>query len=185
VILFIRQPLVQTFPSPHRQALAPLSTGAWPAWWRLAVSVLIGVWTHIAFDGLTRESAWQARVTPAIQTTVSAVEESGLKFYQVMWVLVSLLSLAVIGWVYGRFLLRSTGAVRLFDPADRSRVLRWSAILVAPYLVVVPFSFHVFEPGGFTIDKHAIYGSLQPYLLLVTVVVVSLGVLLRWRSRAP
>jgi hypothetical protein len=110
------------------------------------------------------------------------VEATGLKFYQVLWLILSGTCLAFLAFWYARFLRRSTGQIRLFDPADRRRVLTWAALLGLPYLAVVPRSYHMFEPGGFSIDKHAVYGSLQPYLLLLSVVVLLYGLSQRRRG---
>jgi hypothetical protein len=185
LVQLVREPLTRTLPGPHRQAVESLNAGPTDApamtmpWWRLVLSVLIGVWSHILFDRLTHESDMQARALASLNPTVNAMEETGLRFYQVVWITLSLCSMGVLFIVYLRFLKRVTGRIRLFDRADRGRALLWLTILIAPYLVVVPFTYHVFERHGFRIDKHAIYDSLQPYLLLVTGILVLLGFLLR------
>lgn len=183
LVLAVRRPVASTFPTPHRQAVLPLCAGPAPAWWKLVLSVLVGAWTHLAFDALTHESALRAKHAETLQETVAAVEESGLKIYQVLWMIVSGGSMAFLGFLYLRHLKRATGVIRFFDPSDRKRVFLWAALLVMPYLLVVPYSYHVFEPGGFAVDKHALYGSLQPYLVLLTGVILALGFVIR--SREP
>jgi hypothetical protein len=182
LVFAIRGPLARTLPAPHRQALLPLCESAFPSWTRLTLSLLIGVWTHIAFDALTHESALVAQGRESLRGAVLAVEQTGLKVYHVLWISISLGCLGLLGFFYGRFLKRSTGAFRLFDPGERGRALWWVALLVGPYLLVVPFTYHVFEPHGFRIDKFALYGSLQPYLLLLAAELTAVGFVVRSRE---
>ena len=186
LVFAIRRPLAQLLPTPHRQALVPLCASSFPAWGRLALSLFIGIWTHIVCDLLTHESALLAAGRESVRHTFAAVDRTGLKVYHVLWILVSCLCLGLLGLGYARFLKRTTGSVRLFDsadPADRRRALVWAALVVVPYLIVIPFTYHVFEPGGFRVDRYALYGSLQPYLLLLAVELTMLGFVARSRER--
>jgi hypothetical protein len=58
----LKRPVCLLLPQPHRAALTPL-TGKRPEWqWRAiaiaAVSLLLGSWTHIAWDSLTHANGW-------------------------------------------------------------------------------------------------------------------------------
>jgi hypothetical protein len=181
IILFIRAPLASTLPSPHREALLPLCRTPHGSWWRQALSVLIGAWTHSLFDAFTHESALRARRSEVLQGTISSVESTGLKFYQLLWIIVSLGGLMVLLIVYRRYLRRATGTTRLWDPADGHRIMLWLGILLVPYLVIVPIAFFP-DWRGFQLNKHTLYASLQPYLILLTGIVTFLGVALRLRG---
>jgi hypothetical protein len=54
--------LIQPLPQRHRDALTPLTSGAWPrggrAWLALVVSVWLGALTHVVWDAFTHHSGW-------------------------------------------------------------------------------------------------------------------------------
>jgi len=183
VVFAIRRPLAGKLPNPHRQLLAPLCVNGVPPWRRLALSLLIGAWSHIALDALTHESALLAESRPGLRGAFSEVERRGLEIYHALWIFVSSFCLGLLGLLYLRFLKRSTGSFRLVAPGEYGRTLVWSGLFVVPYLVVVPFAYHMLEPGGFRIDRYALYGSLQSYLMLLTFELISLGWILRLRER--
>src|SRR5689334_1942661 len=177
VVFALRQSLAASLPAPHRQALEPLCAGPVPAWWRLALSVLIGAWTHIVFDAITHESAGQVFEAEPFQEVTELMRRK--EFYQLLWVLVSTLSLAVLAWTYRRFLRRASGSARWLDFSEPRPLLRWATILLGPYLVVGLFCYRVFADGGPVVDKHTIYRTLQPYLLLLTATVGTFGLIRR------
>jgi hypothetical protein len=185
VVFALRQPLAGTLPAPHRQALEPLCARPRPAWWRIALSVFIGAWTHILFDALTHESAFVAYGAEPFEKVASTMRSK--EFYQVLWSGVSLLSLGILGWAYARFLRQSTGSFRLLDLSDRRPLRLWLGLLTVPYLVVALFCYRLFEAGGPVLNKHTIYRTFQPYLLLLTGTILVLGLvrLVRHRRLPP
>jgi uncharacterized BrkB/YihY/UPF0761 family membrane protein len=180
VVFWLREALVETLPAPHRQALQPFCARPRPAFWKLAISVLIGAWTHNFFDALTHESALVAYHAPPLENVAASLREK--QFYQVLWIVVSLLGMGLVAWVYVAFVWRTTGSRQLLDWGDRRRSWLWCLLLVVPYLLVSIFCFEVFGPQGPIVNKHTIYRTFQPYLLLVTALIVVVGVVRRVRS---
>jgi hypothetical protein len=182
LIFLIRRPLAETLPAPHRQAVAPSCGGPYPPLGRLLLSLLIGAWTHMALDAVTHESALLAESRPALREAFSAVEQRGLEIYQALWIAVSLIGLGLLGVIYFVFLKRRTGGLRLVAPGELKPALLWLGLLVAPYLLVAPFAYHLFGPGNVRLDRRAVYGSLQPYLMLLAAEITVFGLLLRIRA---
>ncbi|BBL73397.1 DUF4184 family protein [Methylomagnum ishizawai] len=58
----LRKPLCHALPQPHRAALWPLTQAPGPSrpgeWVALAVSVVLGAWTHTGWDSLTHRDGW-------------------------------------------------------------------------------------------------------------------------------
>jgi hypothetical protein len=182
VIFLIRRPLAQSLPAPHRQALVPSCGDHFPPLGRLLLSLFIGAWTHIALDAVTHESALLAENQPALRGAFSAVEQRGLEIYQALWILVSSAGLGLLGLLYLVFLKRRTGGIRFFSPGELKPTLIWLGLLGIPYLFVIPSAYHLFGPAAVRLDRRAVYGSLQPYLMLLVVELTVFGFLLRIRA---
>ncbi len=181
IVFFFRQALAESLPAPHRQALRPLCAAPRPVWWRLALSVFIGTWTHIAFDALTHESAARGYGAESFDQIASTIH--GKWFYQVTWMIVSLTSMLALAVAYLLFLRRTTGSFRVLDLSDRRRIVLWLLLIVAPYLVIAAISFGLFSRQGLAINKHALYATFQPYLLWMIGSLFLLAVYLHRRSR--
>lgn len=180
LVFALRRPLAATLPAPHRLALEPLCTRPLPAWWRIALSVLIGAWTHIVFDAVTHESAWQAYQAEPLRDITSGLRRK--EIYQVLWIGVSLLSMGIMARIYCGFLQRTTGSRRLLDCSDRRPLLLWAAVIVGPYLAVALVCFRVFSDGP-VVDKRTVYRTFQPYLLLLSATIIVLGLIQHRRRR--
>ncbi len=182
IVFLFRQALAGSLPAPHRQALLTLCAAPRPDWWRLALSVFIGTWTHIAFDALTHESAARGYGAESFDQIAATIH--GKWFYQVTWMIVSLVSMFALAVAYLLFLRRTTGSFRVLDFSDRRRIALWLTLIVAPYIVIAAISFGLFTRHGFAINKHAIYATFQPYLLWMMGSLFIFAFILHRRARA-
>ena len=140
----LREPLCFLLPQPHRRALTvfaatPLSLcprtliGA-------AVSVLLGAWTHIAWDSFTHNGTWVVNRLPLLRDSVfqvSTVEFPWYFFLQCLSTVVgtAILILAYRSWLrlrYGSITIPSTGA------DDRWRYLLLVAVTALSLAIAVP-----------------------------------------------
>ena len=173
----IRESLVATLPMPHRLALLPLCAKAGSRDARVVVlSLLIGAWTHICLDLLTRESNWLLYQLPGLQDEIAAMERQHIRFYRLLWYALSLVGLAWLTLVYLQFLKRSTGYRSIFSRWDLKRYFFWAIVIVTPYLTVVPLTvpFQRDIPVMRAL-RYFILGSMQVYLTVLVALVVVIG----------
>jgi len=185
VLYAIREPLAAALPSPHRDALLPLcwKTPHIPAW-VTGVSLLIGAWTHIGLDLLTRESDWLLYQLPGIHDELAAIERQHVRVYRLLWYALSLVGLAWLTLTYLHFLKRTTGSRRIYSARNRSRYFLWGIVMVAPYVTVVPLvvSFQQDLPF-FRAVRYFVLESMQVYLVAVTTLVVVIGFVVKARRK--
>jgi hypothetical protein len=181
VFYAIREPLAAALPSPHRDALLPL---CWkphrvPAW-AIGVSLLIGAWSHIGLDLLTRESDWLLYQLPGIQDEIAAIERQHVRVYRLLWYTLSLLGLAWLTAIYLRFLKHTTGSRRIYSARDRKRFSLWFIVIVTPYVTVVPLAVSFQRDLPFLrAVRYFMLESMQVYLVAVAALVVVIGFVAR------
>lgn len=176
VFYFLRSPLVSALPSPHREALLPLCRRAPFRPWIVVLSLLIGAWTHIALDSLTRESDWLVHQLPVMQDDFTTIAGKGIKTYRVLWYGLTAAGLFLLGWTYLQFLRRANGSARIFSTREKGRYLFWAGVLVLPYVVIVPFAVE-FQRNAASIHavRYFILDSMPVYLVSTTVLLGLIG----------
>jgi hypothetical protein len=183
IFLLIREPLTETLPGPHRQALLPLCRTPLAPWWGIVLSVLVGAWTHLALDAVTRESQVLVPHLGAFRTDIVALQRKGIAFSRLPWAALSAAGLAWLVWAYARFLRQAVGSWRWLDLGEAWRGLFWAAVLL------VPLAFMVHGPQGAMREwpvvlqvRHLIYHTLALYLAVMTWAIAGFGLLLRLRN---
>jgi hypothetical protein len=129
-------PLVAVLPSPHRQALHSLTGPRLHGWGAIALSILIGAWTHILLDAMTRESQIVVMYLGPLQDEIETLQRNGLRFSRLLWVALSLAGLAWLALAYLQQVRRQTGSWRVFDARETGRYLVWICVLVVPLILV-------------------------------------------------
>ena len=161
LLYYLRAPLIQLLPQPHRRAMASLiqtPVRLTPALLStMALSLMIGAATHVAWDacthlrgGLVAHSAW-------LQAPVFQYRWFVVPVYQVLQHLSTLLGVSVLIWAYGRWLHRVGlgGLVMADDAGDRWRYRAISGIAMLAFI------------GAFWLALHAIVSVRPDYLLSV------------------
>jgi hypothetical protein len=85
VLYVLRRPLWLMLPQPHRRALAPL-TRTLPLWpperiVALALSIVLGSWTHIVWDSFTHDSGWVVANSTWLQQSVFHLGQEDVPAY--------------------------------------------------------------------------------------------------------
>jgi hypothetical protein len=140
VFRIVRGPLVEALPTPHREALLPLSRMPHGPPASLLCSLLIGTWTHLALDALTLESQVVVANLTVFQDEMAAMREKGFQPYRLLWYALTCGGLAWLGAAYLKFLKKSTASMCCFVSWDVRRYLLWAALLAVPGLVALPLA---------------------------------------------
>ena len=176
----VRGPLVSALPAPHREALLPLSRMPPSAPAVLLVSLLVGIWTHLALDAATRESRIVVAHLPVFQQEIASMQEKGFQPYRLLWYLLTCGGLAWLGAAYLVFLKKSTGSMRCYAPWDAQRYLLWTALLALPGLAVLPFALRHAEGWPQVYAIRYFFYAWSAYALVATgTTLVGLGLVLR------
>jgi hypothetical protein len=84
----LRKPLVFLAPQPHRAALTPLANRqlhhSWRAWMGIAVSTLLGAWTHCAWDSFTHANGWMVQRIGVLRATWFTIGDTELATFYIL-----------------------------------------------------------------------------------------------------
>jgi len=193
LLAFLRRPLVAALPNPHREALWPLCQQRLGRPGQLAVSLLLGVWTHVLWDALTWEHHWMAGRGPGSPSEVAYLPGTDILIARLPWYASTVVGLLALGLYYGLWLKKSRGPARFWPAQETGRCLGWLLVLLAPGVAILPFTLRYAEgwPHSYAV-RHFFYIWSGAYLVALAILLVVVGGGLRFagrwtapRSRAP
>jgi hypothetical protein len=134
----LRSRFVKLLPEPYERAVLPLCQKPCGPFFAVLVSVLIGAWTHLLWDGCTHKDGWFVEHIPVLQTAVFTVGYRSARVCAFVWYASSFaglvwLVLAFEKWKQARVVRTTTVPLRV--------VLR-DAVLVAVLLVPIELAHH-------------------------------------------
>jgi hypothetical protein len=141
VLCLLRKPIWYLLPEPHRSAFSPMVAATLalrPATvLQAGISVLIGAWTHIAWDLFTHSNGWVTLRVALLQAPVFHLGRVDFPLYHVLQHLSSYLGVAAIVIIYWRWLRRARVTVAYFQREDIWRSLLLAASAAAAILTGV------------------------------------------------
>jgi hypothetical protein len=156
-----------------------------PLHWPIALfSILIGAWTHIAWDSITHQTGWTAERVAALSAPVSIfgwdTETSHLLQY-----LSSVFGLMVLALWFRSLLKRVPGTVAT-DPGRQRAQWWWLALIVIASLSVGLSRAYVAWHAGGVSYYHLIYLLLTRSIGWFVLLYLTAGILVTWsRRRRP
>jgi hypothetical protein len=141
----------------------------WRAGSRLAlvVSVLIGAWTHIFWDGFTNPHGWFVVRLDLLQVVIALVGHRTIRVCHLLWYASSFLGMLCLCRVYQKSLLDSSGA-----DAVAQRRLWLTAILVAAAVLPIGVVHHLFTG----VAGMLLVTALTAFMLIGGILVMDRGV---------
>lgn len=124
----LRRPLCFILPQPHRGALMPLalagSTWNFRTCLSLAVSILLGAWTHVVWDSFTHPGAWVVQRVAWLREPLLHVGATELPACYLLQQLSTFVGGATLVMLYGRWL---RGRHATYSPeSDSASVSDWA-----------------------------------------------------------
>lgn len=147
IFQYFRNGLVATLPNPHRNALLPLCQGPTPKFLTIAISLLIGVWLHIAWDSITNDERWLASQWEILNWPVVSIENTPVKLCRIIWALSSIGGPLVLAIFYWRFL-RSQKYAPQAGMSELKYYILWITVFVLPILLAIPLTLHFTSLDG-------------------------------------
>lgn len=143
VLLFYRWrlPLVERLPQRYREVFRPLCQQAAGPLLVVALSVLLGTWSHLLWDGLTHKEGWFVEHWPVLQASLLAVGYHHIRVCQVVWYVTSFLGVAALYAAYQRW--RQTPAGGAWPGS--SGVLVRNAVFMALLVFPLEALHHLFH----------------------------------------
>ena len=187
VLIFqtVREPLVNLLPAPHRQALLRSFRKPNLAWFAVPLSVLIGAATHVFWDAFTHETGWFVVCSSFLQMKLFTVDGHHFRTCRLLWHISTWTGLFFLCRAYMQTLKKWTGSARLFVPEERQRYALWAAILALPLLGVLLFLVWRIASKAPSLAETArlLRRSSAVYLVALSVLLIAIGVGLRFRDR--
>jgi len=172
----LREPLVFAMPQPHRAAWGSVLDQRAPNPAILVLSIVLGAWTHIAWDACTHGTGWVVEQVPLLQQPLPG---TSIGLYHGLQELSTIAGTLVLVVLYRRWLRRvATGT------PGRSRGDGWRYVAIAACIIVAAIVASVFAAGDAVtfngvvalrvfLFRGALYGTVSLALLYVTVALVA------------
>ncbi len=142
VLYALRAKVVEHLPLRHRILLAPLCRRAAGSLWTIAISLLIGIWTHLVLDSFTHKGGWLVEEVPLLQQPVITVKYHNFRVHHLLWYGFSFVGVAWVCFAYDRWM--RTAAP---DGTDTPSNASWqNALLIAGMLLPIELFHHSY--GG-------------------------------------
>jgi hypothetical protein len=176
LLAWVRRPLVATLPQPHREALQPLCQRGFGPPARLAVSLVLGAWTHVLWDALIREHHWMAQLGEGSRSDTAYLPGTDLLIARLPWYASTVAGLLVLGVVYLFWLRKRRAAVPITPGGETVRWGAWMLILLTPGVAILPFTLRYAEgwPHSYAV-RHFFYVWSGAYLVALTTLLVVVG----------
>lgn len=130
----VRRPLWHLLPQPHRDALEPLvaqpSAQGIGNTLRSAVSILLGAWSHIAWDSFTHRSGWSVAQVPALRGAVPVPWIGEVPLYNVLQHASTVAGVLILVLAYRSWLASQRTSLLAFAREDRWRYATLAALAI-------------------------------------------------------
>jgi hypothetical protein len=164
----VRRPLWYLLPEPHRGALEPAVAQPWTfgiaSVVRSSASIVLGAWSHIAWDSFTHRSGWSVGHLAALRGSVAMPWFGEVPLYELLQHLSTLVGIAVLVAAYCSWLgPRRRASLFTFAHEDRWRyvilftLIGFSAV-TALLLAMQPFGGRL--SAQVFLFKLAVYGAV-------------------------
>jgi hypothetical protein len=100
VFYLLRQGAVEWLPENQRRIFEPLCRKPPPPIWVLAVSVVIGAFTHIVWDSFTHQHGWLVERLPALQMPLLTFANHRMLVCHFLWYFCSFVGVAWVCFAY-------------------------------------------------------------------------------------
>ena len=160
----LRPSLAFGLPQPHRGALLPIAASCPGFDLRFlsgaAVSVLLGAWTHLAWDSLTHADGWVVQQFAILRESILQVGATHLRLYYILQHLSSFVGGALLTFGYVRWLRDQ----RRLEPAphdvisDHQRYLLLGVLTFVAFAIAVPLAIRTASHyDGFTASRVSVF----------------------------
>ena len=181
---FVRRPVWNLLPQPHRALLEPLVSKQVPVRFRelvlATISILIGAWTHVVWDSFTHRSGWVVVNYPVLQEPVITLGSIELAPYYLLQHLSTLVGVLVLVTAYYAWVRRGGSEVFfLFRHEDRWRYASLASLFVLSAAIAIPLGasaahgFEGYEAVRVFVFRAAVYGAASFITLFVLLAIVS------------
>jgi hypothetical protein len=144
VLLFhaLKRPLCDTLPQPHRSALLPLAlrpvSMSPRALLAMAVSALLGIWSHLLWDAFTHRLSWGPQHLPLLRNVLFSFAGKDYWLSDLLQWLGSVAGLAALLLAYRRWLRQQPLAAG--DGAENRRKAWLIGLVLLASLLALPFA---------------------------------------------
>src|SRR6266404_6147646 len=112
----VRQPVVQRLPARHRQIFEPLCRRPIASPLVIALSLLIGAWTHSLLDSVSHANGWFAEHLPVLQKSLTA-GNFHIHLYDLIYSACTFVGVAYVALAYQNWIERTAGSPDWTFPA--------------------------------------------------------------------
>lgn len=144
VLLFhaLKRPLCEALPQPHRGVLLPLASRPFPlkplALLAAAMSVLLGIWTHLLWDAFTHRLSWGPQHLPLLRSELFALDGKVYWVSDLLQWLSSAAGLTVLLLAYRRWLRQQP--LQAGNSGERQRRLWLIGLILLAMVLALPFA---------------------------------------------
>jgi hypothetical protein len=143
LVYSLRTPMWFVLPQPHRRALMPLFSIPVPTQplsiLGVAISLLIGAWTHLIWDSFTHESGWAVINFAVLRRPLFQIGSVAFPTYYLLQHLSTWAGIALLTTTYYLWLQR-TGPLSWCAREDRWRYVLFGSVLLVALSIALPLA---------------------------------------------
>ncbi|MBX9686490.1 MAG: DUF4184 family protein [Candidatus Obscuribacterales bacterium] len=145
------RPIARLLAHPHREALSSafpvLSLPGLKSISIATVSVLLGAWTHIIWDGFTHANGWCVRQFSAMTPTLFSISDYRITLWHLLQHGSTIFGLIVLAQAYNRYV-HSKRFLRVKSLlGEKTRSAIWFLLLALPAVLAVQQNLHHLQKG--------------------------------------
>lgn len=185
----LRQPVCFLLPQPHRSVIATLPEiepfKSASSIVLMAVSVLLGAFTHVVWDSFTHASGWMVSHTHLLQRDLVLFGEEAVPIYHVLQHVSTLFGTAVLLIAYAAWLRRTREEIVPTLPESNGwRYALLGGLVVVSLSIAVPFAFIHSASFNGDIAAHAfIFHAVIVSTITFSTLLVASGVYVAWKRK--
>lgn len=144
------RPVTHLLPSPHKEALLaicqPAKIPSATAVVRAGISIMLGAWTHIVWDGFTHDNGWCVRKFAAITPPLFEIGSYKVSVWHLLQHGSTIFGLAILIAVYLKYARSYASTKDRSDSSNKPPILLASLVTI-PALVAITLSLPNFRKG--------------------------------------
>jgi hypothetical protein len=166
LLYLLRGPLVERLPQRFREVFRPLCRRPIASLPVLVISLLLGSWTHLAWDSFTHTHGWLVAEVPWLRAIVVILFGHAVRVCHLLWYVSSFGGVAMLCYGYERWRLTSANPAVEFS---RPTAIR-HAVLVGLLVLPIEMVHHLYA----SVIGFALLGACS--MALVFIVALTIGV---------